>query len=155
MVRMVWKRQARVRTSRDVWRNDALFQNKFISEGRMFRADCSGCARSSSSFHVSSTFVLCVSWVCVRGWDCVLGSSATLQDRCRGRFTANYFQLNGPRWAAWTTTKWLQETSVPDKPAPPFLHDCYTEAACRYFTGMSAQNLAPLKECGVSQEDLK
>lgn len=143
------KRQARVRKSRDVWRNDALFQNKFISEGRKFRANCSGCARSSSSFHVSSTFV------CVRGWDCVSGSSAILQDRWRGRFTANYFQLNGPRWAAWTTTKWLQETSVPDKPAPPSPHDCYTDAACRYFTGMSAQNLGPLKECGVLQDDLK
>lgn len=126
---------------------DAPFKNDhlgtLISGSKKFRVYPSVCARSSffcTRFHLC----LCVSWLCVRGWDCVSGSWVTLKDRWRGRFTANYFQLNGPWWAGWTTTKCLQETSILDKPAPPSRHGCHTEAAANILLVLPS-----ISECNI------
>lgn len=125
----------------------ALFRNNhfrtLVPESKKRRPYRTICAHSSflcTHFHL----FLCVSWLCVCGWDCVSGTSVTLKDRWRRRFTANYFQLNGPWWAGWTTTECLQETSAPDKPAPPSLYGCYTEAAGSIFKYFTVQYFASL-----------
>lgn len=114
-----------------------------ISKSKKFRAYPTVHARSSfffTRFHLC----LCVSWLCVREWDCVSGSWVTIKDRWRRRFTANYFQLNGPWWAGWTTTKCLQETSIPDKSAPPSRHGCHTEAAVNILLVLPS-----ISECNI------